>query len=52
MSSNSPDSIHARAHAIMSAMGGSLWKNYYRALIEAYNHRAPKTVPKLVPIEF
>lgn len=52
LAANSPDAIHARGHAIKAAMGGSLWKNYYRAIVEAYNHRAPKGVDKLVPVEF
>jgi hypothetical protein len=47
-----PEAVHARAHAIKAGMGGSLWKNYYRALVEVYNTRAPAKIDKLTPIDF
>jgi hypothetical protein len=46
-----PEAVHARATVIQSISGGSLWKNYYRAIIEAYNHRQPEQ-RKLSLIEF
>jgi hypothetical protein len=47
-----PEAVHARATAIQSGMGGSLWKNYYRAMLEFYNQRAPAKVKKLTAIDF
>lgn len=39
MRAHAPEAIHARAVGMRAIMGGALWKNYYRALIEAYNNR-------------
>lgn len=47
-----PEAIHARAHAIKAVMQGSLWKNYYRALLEFYNTRAPSKIKRLTPMDF
>lgn len=47
-----PEAIHARGVAIQQIMGGSLWKNYYRAIIEVYNQRAPQKVKRLSPVDF
>jgi hypothetical protein len=47
-----PEAVHARATAIQSGMGGSLWKNYYRAMLEFYNQRAPAKTKRLTPIDF
>lgn len=47
-----PEAVHARATAIQAGMGGSLWKNYYRATLEFYNQRAPAKIKKLTPIDF
>jgi hypothetical protein len=47
-----PEAIHARAVAMQQIMGGSLWKNYYRAIIEAYNQRAPQKIKRLTAVEF
>jgi hypothetical protein len=47
-----PEAVHARATAIQAGMGGSLWKNHYRAVLEFYNQRAPKKIKKLTPIDF
>ncbi len=33
------DSILLKARAHQQAMGGSMWVNYYRAMVETYNHR-------------
>lgn len=46
------ETLYARAHAIRAAMGGSLWKNIYRALIEVYNQRAPKAVERLQAVDY
>jgi hypothetical protein len=47
-----PEALHARANAIKAGAGGSLWKNYYRALLEVYNARIPAKVKKLTPVDW
>jgi hypothetical protein len=46
-----PEAVHARATVMQTISGGSLWKNYYRALLEAYNHRQAES-KKLPMVEF
>lgn len=41
LKSTAPEAIHSRAVAMRAVMGGALWKNYYRAIVEAYNTRQP-----------
>lgn len=51
MKSMPPEAVHARAVALQAIAGASLWKNYYRALLEAYNHRQTDA-KKLSVVEF
>lgn len=39
MSRDGVDEVLRKARSHKSAMGGSLWVNFYRALVEVYNHR-------------
>lgn len=48
MRGNAPEAVHSRAVAMRAVMGGALWKNYYRALVEAYNNRHPEA--KKLPV--
>lgn len=52
MSGAPPEAVHARAHALKAIAGGSLWKNYYRALLEFYNTRAPQKIKRLQAMDF
>lgn len=46
-----PDVLLARAEQLRAMGGGSRWKNVYRALVEAYNHRQAEK-KKLRTVEF
>jgi hypothetical protein len=42
LASHGPEDLLRRARAHKAAMGGPDWVNYYRAIVEAYNHRRPE----------
>ena len=42
LAAEGPEGLERKARSHKAAMGGALWTNYYRAMVEAYNHRLPE----------